>query len=116
LSFCIDYRELNKFTIKKQTPLPQIDNLFGQLQGVGVFSKIDLRSGNHQLKIKSEDIPKTAFRTRYWHYELTMMPFELPNAPTAFMDHMNRVSRPYPDKFVLLLVCSGIYRRHLDIL
>ena len=87
---CIDYRELNKLKVKNRYPLPRIDDLFDQLQGKTVFSKIDLRSGYHQLQIKDEDIPKTTFRTRYGHYEFMVMSFELTNAPAAFMDLMNR--------------------------
>ncbi|GJY39112.1 putative reverse transcriptase domain-containing protein [Tanacetum coccineum] len=101
---CIDYRELNKLTVKNRYPLPRIDDLFDQLQGSSVYSKIDLRSSYHQLRVREEDIPKTAFRTCYGHYEFQVMPFGLTNAPTVFMDLINRVCKPYLDKLVIIFI------------
>ena len=95
LRMCIDYRGLNDVTVKNKYPLPMIDELFDQLQGAVVFSKFDLRQGYYQLRIKSEDVPKTVFNTRYGHFEFLVMPFGLTNAPAAFMDLMHRVFQPY---------------------
>ncbi|GKB13136.1 putative reverse transcriptase domain-containing protein [Tanacetum coccineum] len=101
---CIDYWELNKLTVKNRYPLPRIDDLFDQLQGSSVYSKIDIRSCYHQLRVRDEDIPKTTFRTRYRHYEFQVMPFGLTNAPAVFMDLMNRVRKPYLDKFMIVFI------------
>nr|GEW54113.1 putative reverse transcriptase domain-containing protein [Tanacetum cinerariifolium] len=101
---CIDYRELNKLTMKNRYLLSRIDDLFDQLQGSIVYSKINLRSDYHQLRVREEDIPKTAFRIRYSHYEFQVMPFRLTNAPMVFIDLMNRVCNPYLDKFVIVFI------------
>nr|GEX05061.1 putative reverse transcriptase domain-containing protein [Tanacetum cinerariifolium] len=114
---CIDYHELNKLTVKNRYPLPKIDELFDQLQGSSVYSKIDLRSGYHQLRIHEEDILKTVFTTRYGYYEFQVMPFGLTNAPAVFMYLINRVCKPYLDKFVIIfiddiLICSKNKEEH----
>lgn len=118
---CINYRELNKLTVKNRYPLPRIDDLFDQLQGPNYFSKFDSRSGYHQLRVLEEDVPKTAFRTRYGHYEFVVMPFGLTNVPAVFMHLMNRVCRPYLDQFVIvfiddILIYSRSKKEHSDYL
>ena len=104
LRLCIDYRQLNMVMVKNRYPLPRIDDLFDQLRGVRVYSKIDLRTGYHLLRVREAGIPKTLFRTQYGHFEFTVMPFRLTNAPAAFMDFMHRVFQPYLDQFVVVFV------------
>ncbi|GKB65138.1 retrotransposon protein, putative, ty3-gypsy subclass, partial [Tanacetum coccineum] len=119
---CIGYCELNKLTVKNQYPLPRIDDLFDQLQGSSVYSKLDLRSGYHQLRVCDEDILKTAFRTHYGHYEFQVMPLGLTNALAVFMDLMNRVCKPYLDKFMIVFIddiliyskSEGEHAKHLS--
>jgi hypothetical protein len=104
MRLCINYRSLNEVTIMNKYPLPRIEDLFDQMRGAKAFSKIDLRSGYHQLKIRVEDIPKTAFTSRYGLYEFTMMSFGLTNAPAYFMYLMNKVFMEYLDKFVVVFI------------
>ena len=104
LRLCVDYRQLNKMTVKNKYMFPRINELFDQLKGASVFLKIDLRFGYHQLRIKDADVHKTTFRIRYGHYEFLVMLFGLTNAPTAFMDLMNRVFQPYVDQFVVVFI------------
>ena len=101
---CIGYRQINKVTMKNKYPLPRIEDLFDQLKEESAFSKIDLRSGYYQLRVKDVDVPKIAFRTRYGHYEFLVMSFGLTNASAAFIDLMNRVFHPYLDQFVVVFI------------
>ena len=104
LRLCIDYRQLNRVTIKNRYPLPMIDDLFDQLRGARVYSKIDHRTGYHQLRVRETDIPKIAFKTRYGHFEFTVMPFGLTNVPATFLNLMHRVFQPYLYQFVIIFV------------
>jgi hypothetical protein len=104
MKMCIDYRKLNKVTIKNRYPLPRTDDLVDQLQGARVFSKVNLRLGYHQVRVKEEDILKIAFRTHYGHYEFLVMSFGLTNAPAVFMDTMNRVFHDYLDQFTVVFI------------
>ena len=108
----IDYQQLNKVTIKNKYPLSRIDDLFDQLQGASVFSKINLRFRYHLLKIKDLDVSKMEFRTRYSHYEFLVMPFGLTNTPAAFMDPMNRVFHPYLDQFIIVFINILVYSKN----
>jgi hypothetical protein len=117
LRLCIDYRQLNKVTIKKKYPLPRINDMFDQVRGANIFSKLDLRSRHHQVRIKDPDINKTTFRTIYGHYKFVVIPFGLTNAPATFMSLMNSIFNQYLDKFVVvfiddILVYSKIEEEH----
>ena len=121
LRLCVDYRQLNRVTIKNRYSLPRIDDLFDQLRGAQVYSKIDFRTGYHQLRVRETDIPKTEFKTRYGHFKFTVMPFGLTNALAAFIDLMHRVFQPYLDQFVVvyvddILIYSKIEEEHEDYL
>ena len=116
---CMDYKKLNKMTIKNKYPLPRIDDLMDQLYGSSVFSKIVLRSGYHQILVKADDVQKTAFRSRYGHYEYVVMPFGVTNALVVFMDYMNRIFQPFLDKFVVvfidnILIYSRTHEEHAE--
>jgi len=101
---CVDYRQLNKLTIMNKYPLPRIDDLMDQLSGPTVFSKINLRSGYYKILVKAEDVQKTTFISRYGHYEYVVMPFGVTNAPTPFMDSMNKIFCPFLVKFVVVFI------------
>jgi hypothetical protein len=116
---CIEYHQMNKGMIKNQYPLLRIDDMFDQMKGATVFSKIDLRSGYHQLQIKEDDIPKTAFKMRFVHYKFILLPFRLTNAPGVFMSLMNGVFHEYLDKFIQvfiddILIYSRMMEEHDD--
>ena len=115
LWLCIDYRQLNQVTVKNKYPLPRVDDLLDQLRGAKVFSKIDLRSGYHQVRVRDDDIQKTAFKTRYGHYKFVVMPFGLTNAPMVFMDLMNRVLWEYLDRFIIVFIDDIlVYSRNVE--
>jgi len=119
MRLCVDYRTLNSATVKNAYPLPRIDDLLDKLHGAKVFSKIDLASGYHQVRIEEEDIPKTAFRTRYGHFEYKVLPFGLCNAPATFMRLMHDVLLPHLDEFVIvylddILIYSKSQEEHLE--
>jgi len=104
LRLCVDYKQLNKMTIKNKYLLPRMDDLMDQLHRSSMFSKIDLRSGYHQILVKADDVQKMTFRSRYGHYEYVVMPFGVTNALAVFMDYMNRIFKPFLDKFVIVFI------------
>ncbi|XP_015165293.1 RNA-directed DNA polymerase homolog [Solanum tuberosum] len=112
LRMCIDYRQPNKATIKNKYPLSRIDDLFDQLQGVECFSKIDLKSGYHQIGVREKDVPKTSFRTKYGHFEFLVMSFGLSNAPSVFIDLMNSIFRLYLDAFLIVFIDDILVYSH----
>ncbi|KAK9043211.1 hypothetical protein V6N11_071558 [Hibiscus sabdariffa] len=115
MRLCIDYRQLNRVTIKKKYPLPRIEDLFDQLRDASMFSKIDLRSSYYQMRVKDADVLKTAFRTRYGHFEFLVMPFWLTNSHATFRDLMNRIFKPYVDKVIIVFIDDILmYSRNED--
>ena len=119
LRMCIDYRQINQVTIRNKYPLSRIDEVFDQLQDTTYFSKVNLKSGYHQLRVRDQDIQKTAFRTRHGLYKFLVMPFGPTNAPAVFMDLMNRVFAPYLDQFIVafiddILIYSKSIEEHVN--
>lgn len=112
MCFCINYRQLNKVTIRNKYFLPQIHDLLDQLKGSCVFSKIDLRLGYHQIRVKSSDAQNTAFKTRYDHCEFLVMSFGVTNAPAIFMDYMNRIFQPYMGMFIVIFIDDILIYSH----